>query len=243
MWLSKTFYPKLYRDLLFDADGVLLNFKESENQALPRAFAFFSCPFDERVKRVYEKINGDLWTALERGEVTKEEVLLTRFGKTFRALGKDYPAPEVSSETFERIYQNYLAEGAYVYPETLEVIRKLALRFDLYIVTNGVANTQERRLRETGLYDFFLQIFISERIGAPKPSPRFFAYVEKHIRDFDKEKALLIGDSLSADIQGAQNAGLDAYFLNREGQPLPEGMGIKGTGRSLWDVCRDLEIR
>ncbi len=209
-----------YTTVLFDADNTLLNFDKDENCALRKVMELYGVPVTEENIKTYVEINQGMWKALERGELTKPELKRTRFRKFFDAIGF-----ETDADVFEvnEKYLSLLGEGGNTLDGAVDLCRELKEEgYDLYIVTNGVANTQKNRLTRSGLLPYFTDIFVSETVGHQKPKKEYFDYVLSHIRETDKEKIILVGDSLTSDIKGAMNAGLKSVWLNLKGQKLPE---------------------
>ena len=200
---------KDYQFLFFDLDDTLLDFKAAENLALPKLFAAHKFPLTPEVQAVYHEINSGLWQALEQGAITREELMATRFGKTFEHFGHAADGLALDTE-----YRGYLAESKVFVEGALEVIKTLAPTHALYITSNGIAETQNKRLQVTGLAPYFKQVFVSEDTGYQKPMKPFFDYVFDRIPNFDKAKAMIIGDSYSADITGGARAGIDTCWLN-----------------------------
>ena len=118
------------------------------------------------------------------------------------------------------------ARGDALLPGALELVRDLSAQYELYIVTNGNAATQKTRLERSGLMDYVNSYFVSEDAGAAKPDVRYFDYVFSRIPGFGKEEALLIGDSLTSDMQGAKNVGIDSLWYCPQGGEAPEGLAI-----------------
>ena len=131
------------------------------------------------------------------------------FFKLFNELGI-----EEDGVAFEDEYQWNLGHGAYLIKHAIEILEYLSKKYDLYVVTNGVASTQYNRLKLLDLNKYFKDIFISEEIGYQKPKIEFFDYCFRHIEHFDKDKALIIGDSLTSDMQGGINAQIDTCWYN-----------------------------
>ncbi|WP_042477195.1 YjjG family noncanonical pyrimidine nucleotidase [Bacillus ndiopicus] len=204
---------KKYQHLLFDLDDTLLDFGAAEDMALHRLFEEQGIPLTEDVEVKYRQINAGLWTRFEHGEITRDEVITTRFAKLFEAFGQ-----EVDGEQFDEKYRNYLAESKVFVPGAWELVNQLAHKFDLYLVTNGVSTTQYKRLQITGLAPLFKNVFVSEDTGYQKPMKGYFDYVFDRIPNFNTEAALIIGDSFSADIVGGIHAGIDTCWFNQQGK-------------------------
>ena len=202
---------KRYDVLLFDADNTLLDFDANEKES-------FRCLMrDMGEDRTYKTMNDALWKKIERREISVEEGVNTRFAAFMERYGK-----QVDGRAWERVYRSYLNRGTQEMPYVHQVLARLQKEFRLYVITNGVEETQVFRMNGAGLTGYFQDMFISGRIGCGKPSREFFAYVKAHIPDFRKETALVIGDSLTSDIQGGHDAGLDTCWLVRQRDARPE---------------------
>lgn len=204
-----------YKKLLLDVDGTLLNFDASAARALEILFERRNYPYNEAVFPLYDKINQSLWERYERGEMPRERVLTERFDLLFAELGISEPG-----RAFETDFRDALENNPIWMNGAEEILQYLQPKYDMYIVTNGVASTQRKRLAATGLDKYVKDVFISEIIGAQKPQKAFFDYCIEHIGPCDPEEILLIGDSLSADILGANMAGIPSCWFNPGGKPL-----------------------
>lgn len=205
-----------YRFLLFDADDTLLDFEAAERDGLAKMFSELGLTLDGERRKRYAVLNKSLWKRLDEGELTRDELLLIRFGKFFEQEGID-----ADGVLAEKIYRGHLSEGHETVAGAKELLEDLGKKYEIYVVTNGLAQTQIRRMHESGLDRLVRGTFISEQIGFNKPELGFFEYVEKHIPNFDKSEALIIGDSLSSDIQGGINAGIDTCWFDRENRTVP----------------------
>lgn len=205
-----------YTTLLFDVDDTILDFKAAELQGLAKLFEHYGYHLNDSLLKRYQIVNQGLWKAFEENKCTREEVLNTRFGLFFEQLGK-----KVDSVAVEKEYRQYLNQGTQRLGNSLDIVADLADKADLYVVTNGVAKTQYQRLEAAKLLPYFKDIFVSETIGYQKPRIEFFQHVFNKIAPVDLEKTVIIGDSLSSDIKGGQNAGIDTIWLNVNQQETP----------------------
>ncbi len=199
--------------LLFDADGTLLDFSASEKKALAKTFTEYRLPFTDAVYQWHLVNNAKLWQDYEKGIIDRKTVLYTRFVRLFTHFG--YAG---DGAAFEDSYRHNLDHACEVLPEAPEVVQTLSKTHNLYIVTNGVASTQETRIGDSGLKPYFKDIFISEYLGSQKPQKAFFDQCFARIPDFDPTLALIIGDSLTSDIKGGNNAGIETCWFNPNGE-------------------------
>lgn len=200
---------KNYRNLLFDLDDTLLDFGAAEKQALPKIFETLGVALTDEVRAKYKEINTGLWQALEEGTITREQLMEGRFAITLKHFGV-----EVDGKAVDARYRSFLAESKVFVEGAFDIIQQLSKDYDLYIVSNGISETQHKRLHHTGLYPYFKGIFVSEDTGYQKPMKPFFDYVFERIANFDLKETLIIGDSFSADMIGGAGAGIDTCWLN-----------------------------
>lgn len=197
--------------VLWDIDGTLLDFLQSEAHGIRTCFSLFhlgECT-DEMLEQ-YSAINRKWWEKLERGEHTKQEILEGRFREFFTAKG----LPTDCVADFNAAYQIHLGDKAFFFEGAKETVTALKERgYAQYAVTNGTAVAQDRKLKNSGLDQLLDGVFISERIGFEKPDPRFFDTVFAAI-PFERSEAVIIGDSLTGDMQGGINAGLAHWWFN-----------------------------
>ncbi len=209
--------------LLWDIDGTVLNFLEAEKNAIRMGFAEFSLgTCTDEMLRVYSAINEKYWQRLERGEMSKPEILVGRFREFFSR----YHLPIDTAEEFNRRYQTNLGETICFNDNAFELITGLKNRVFEYAVTNGTEVAQEKKLRRSGLDRVFDGVFISERLGAEKPSRQFFDHVFAAIGNPDPDEVMIIGDSLTSDMPGGLNAGIRTCWYNPRHLALPEGMTL-----------------
>ncbi|WP_343210381.1 YjjG family noncanonical pyrimidine nucleotidase [Anaerolentibacter hominis] len=208
-----------FRTLLLDVDGTLLDFKACEKAALEQVFKKYGIALTEEVRKTYHEINNELWGRYEKGEIDRDTVIYTRFGRLFELTGVDG-----DGIAFEDDYQELLGESHVLMDGALEVVDYLSKRYDLYVVTNGVTQTQIQRLSDSGLMPYMKEVFVSSDTGYQKPQKEYFDYCFVRIPDFDGSRALIVGDSLSSDILGGNRAGISTCWMNPEGQPIEDGI-------------------
>lgn len=196
--------------IFFDLDETLFDFPLAERLAISETFSELGiAPTDENIER-YSKINRWCWDGLERGELTRERLIILRFEMLFDELSLD----GLSAEGAQKIYENALGSQHPFIDGAEEILSELCEKYELYAVTNGLYSVQSRRIKDAGLDRFFKGYFISEKIGYSKPMREFFESVFEKISDFDKDKSIIIGDSLQSDILGGKNAGIKTCHYN-----------------------------
>ena len=214
-----------YDVILFDADNTLFDFDRAEEEALRATLARYGLPVTARAVAAYLAINRELWARFDRGEVSREWLVVERFARLLRTLGR--PGDPAA---MNRAYLTRLGEGAFLLPGAEALCRALAPRCTLAIVTNGVALAQRARFEASPLRDVVPWLFISEEVGASKPDPAFFAPVLRALGEPDRARVLMVGDNLLTDIRGGINAGLDTAWFNPN--HLPGGPDVRPT----WEV-------
>lgn len=222
----------MYHTILWDVDQTLLDFEKSQDYALRFSFGQLKLEINEQIIRRYASINDAYWKRLELGEVTKKELLTGRFDTLFEEL----QITEFSGQDIAPIYQKALGSVYYFMDDSLELCKKLKGKVRQYTVTNGVASTQRNKLELSGLADIMDGIFISEEIGFEKPDVRFFQACFRQIPDFQAEKTLIVGDSLTSDIKGGNLANIACCWYNQTHKPDTSGLRIDYEISNLWEV-------
>lgn len=194
--------------LFLDLDDTVLDFGATERKSIIRLLEDVGAEPTEEIIRRYHDINLEHWKRLERGEITRKQIS-NRFDVLFGELGMN-----VSTRECEVRYRRYLSEGTDVLPGAREALEKLVKQYRLFAATNSTAAVQYGRLQRTGLGGYFEKLFISEELGANKPSVDFYRRAFVQIPDFDPAKAIMVGDSLTSDIQGGINAGIRTCWIN-----------------------------
>lgn len=200
---------RIYKTILLDADDTIFDFDACESEALRLAFEKYSYPYNNEIKMVYKDINKALWQQYEKGIIDKNTVIYTRFRHLFDNLGINN-----DGKAFEDIYQELLGMQHFLIEDATEVVQYLYNKYDLYVVTNGVTRTQLRRFRESAFEQYMKRIFVSEETGYQKPMKEYFDYCFERIENLELDKTIIIGDSLSSDIKGGNNAGITTCWYN-----------------------------
>ncbi|MCR5576200.1 MAG: YjjG family noncanonical pyrimidine nucleotidase [Oscillospiraceae bacterium] len=199
--------------ILIDLDNTILDFNAAERSALSRALTELGVPFSETVLELYHVLNIRHWEMLEDGLLTRDEVLVKRFEALYRELG-------IEADAFrtQLLYESNLSEGHWFVPGAEALLETLYGKYRLFICSNGVGSVQDGRIASAGIAPYFEDIFISERIGGNKPERAFFEACFARIPGFDRERALILGDSLTSDIRGGVNAGIRTCWFNPQGR-------------------------
>lgn len=223
--------PNPYQWLLFDADDTLFDYQKAEGLALARAFERAGQRFDPATLPTYRELNHALWLGVERGEVTPDVVRVRRFEQFFAAIGSP-----LQPEPFTNIYQECLADSSELIDGANEVLGALARRYRCAIVTNGLSDVQHRRINKSPIKAHIEAVFVSQEVGAAKPSAAYFDAVFAKIGQPERSAVLIIGDSLTSDIRGGADYGLDTCWFNPGGKPRPD------QPRITYEIARLAEL-
>jgi len=198
--------------VLLDIDDTILDFKECERNAIKKTMEKYGITSNDELINKYSTINKGLWELFEKKEITKPELLVKRFELFFNPLGVFENANEINNA-----YLNYLSDEVFFVKDAVEFCKKLKEKCRVYVITNAVKATQERRLIKSGLLECFDRVFISEDAGYQKPDVRFFEYVYKEIGKPEKDEMIVLGDSKTSDIQGGINFNISTCWFNKYG--------------------------
>lgn len=221
-----------FNTILWDIDQTLLDFAKSQEYALKYSLEQFGRKMDEGILARYDEINAAYWKRHELGEISVNELQVRRFDTLFLQSG----ITGISSKDFHAVYQNALGSVFYFRDDAYQLCSRLKGKVRQYAVTNGNASTQRNKLRLSGLDQIFEDIFISEEIGCPKPQNLYFERCFQKIENFQKDQTLIVGDSLSSDMQGGNNAGIVCCWYNPNGKENHTGLRIDYEIQNLWEV-------
>ncbi len=223
-----------YPYLLFDADNTLFDFDRANRVAFEATCKAVGLTCSDELLRRYEAHNNACWTMFDRGEASKEFIVVERFRRFFAELGLDAD-PELANHT----HLSTLATCSFPMAHSVEVCKRLAETHRLFLVTNAVASVQRGRLARAEIKPYLEAAFISEEAGAQKPTREYFDYVFAHIDGITRDNCLVVGDSLTSDIQGAVNYGLPSCWFNPKHIKRPNGLRIDyeiADLRELYDI-------
>lgn len=195
--------------LFLDLDDTILDFQKAERLALAKTLESFGLPPTDTVLARYHEINREHWERLERKELTRQQVLVGRFAALFAEMGLSAQAEQVA-----RAYEENLSQGHYFLPGAEGALKSLSKKYKLYLASNGTARVQAGRLKSAGIIPFFQEIFVSEEMGYNKPDPAYFDACFARIPGFRKDRAMMVGDSLTSDILGGIQAGIATCWVN-----------------------------
>ncbi|MBE6067673.1 MAG: noncanonical pyrimidine nucleotidase, YjjG family [Clostridium lundense] len=199
-----------YEVILFDADDTLFDFKKSEREAFKNTMLEFSIKYDESYHlKIYQEINTVIWKGFEQGLITQEKLKVERFKRLSDKLNIGF-----DETSFAKSYIEHLADASFLYDDSIDLIENLNKSYKLSIITNGLTFVQDGRIRKSIISKYFADIVISEEILISKPNPKIFEHALKNINHTNKSKVLMVGDSLTSDIQGGINFGIDTCWYN-----------------------------
>ena len=204
--------------LFLDLDNTILDFNKAESIAIRKTMAAYGLEPTDALAARYSAINDLHWKALERGEMTRDQVVTGRFAVFFGENGITVDPAAVA-----HTYEQFLSTGHWFLPGAEETVKqKLFGKYKLYLASNGTAVVQKGRMTSADLYPYFEQSFVSQDLGHNKPSKAYFDAAFARIPGFDPDECLMVGDSLTSDILGGKNAGLRTVWVNPGHKTAPE---------------------
>ena len=223
--------------LFLDLDNTILDFTKAESIAIRKTMSVYGLEPTDALAARYSEVNDRHWKALERGELTRDQVVVGRFAAFFGEQGIAVDAAAVA-----KTYETLLSQGHYFLPGAEEAVKeKLFGKYKLYLAANGTAVVQKGRMTSADLYPYFEESFVSQELGHNKPSLEYFQAAFARIPGFDPKECLMVGDSLTSDILGGKRAGLRTVWVNPHHKTAPEDLKPDYEIENLADLPALLE--
>ena len=221
-----------YKILLFDADETLFDFHRCEAEAFQSSLKKMGVegPFEELLAS-YQEISREMWSAYERGQISKQSLREDRWRRLSQA-----HSLEISTRRVSELYLEELGSFGYLLPKAEQVCAELSKSFRMEIVTNGFDQVQRQRFHNSGLKPYFEALYSSEQCGSAKPQRAIFDYVLSALDSTDRSEILMIGDRLQSDILGGNNAGIATCWYNPSRQSNTTGIVPKFEINSLLEL-------
>ncbi|QQO10240.1 YjjG family noncanonical pyrimidine nucleotidase [Breznakiella homolactica] len=220
-----------YDVVFIDADDTLFDYAAAERFSLEQSFGEWELPYSDSVLELYAAVNKKLWAEYEQGTVTQEDLRVIRFEKIFGELGIGGD-PGV----FSKVYLSWLARSSFLLPGAEKICAYLSGKYTTAVITNGIRDVQVSRIRDSAIRDYIGSLIVSEEAGCAKPNPAIFEYAAEKLRYKDKERMIMVGDSLSSDIQGGINYGIDTCWINAKQLEVPGNIRPTYCIRSLEEI-------
>lgn len=199
-----------FSTLLMDADDTLFDFTACEYNALEKTMEAFGLEFNERIHKCFSEINSGLWRQFEKNRITRSELRVRRFSRLLEeCFSSSMPADDLADA-----YVEQLSMQAVLFDESEEAVKELSKYYAIYIITNGLKTVQYGRFSRIPLKQYLKGLFISDEMGVQKPSAEYFRLVMEKIDEKDADRILVVGDSLTSDMQGGRNAGLHTCLFD-----------------------------
>jgi 2-haloacid dehalogenase len=226
-----------YKWLLLDADGTLFDYDKAEATALEKTFKQTSHSFESSYVGVYRRINEQIWLDFEQGKISQARLRIIRFELLLEAVNV-----ESDPAIFCKRYLKHLADGAYLIEDAEEIVRSLYGKIGLLLITNGLKEVQRSRLAKSTIGEYFAAIVISDEIGVAKPNGGIFDVAFSRMGHPRKEEVLIVGDSLTSDIKGGSDYGIDTCWFNPEQKPCELNVEIRYEIRRLSELLDIVEV-
>ncbi len=227
----------MIKAVFIDIDDTLLDFDAYVRTSIRDGFSVYGLgEYTEETYQTFRRENTKIWHELEKGTITFEQLLNTRFTRVFAALGIEFDGP-----TFETYFRGRLFDSAIPVEGAMEALTYLKKRYPLYAASNGPCEQQKNRLRVGGMFDFFEDCFISEQIGHSKPSKEYFDYCLQKLNEGREipilpSEIIMIGDSLTSDMDGAIGSGLVSCFFDKKKSGQTGGRKVDYVITSLSEI-------
>lgn len=222
-----------YSHILFDLDGTLFDYDKAESEALKNTFLHLDLIFDSAYLQIYRKLNSQIWQDFEKGIISQKELKTKRFANLSDALNIEFD-PQIFSDN----YLLNLSKGTSLIDGCEELLSQLNSNTNMYLITNGLTIVQKPRIKNSSIGHYFNAVIISEEVGCAKPHKEIFDIAFDKMNNPDKEKVLIIGDSLSSDIAGGINYGINTCWYNPNFKEIENGINPTYEIKHLLDLLK-----
>ena len=204
----------MIKAVLIDIDNTLLDFRKCSKESMCLAAEDFGIDFPENYFEIFTEINNGLWEKIEKGELTRQGLFKVRWNLIFEAMGIKADGP-----AFDELFREYIKKSANPVDGAKEILEYLSEKYYVCVASNSAFEQQKARLDKAGMLPYIKEIFTSEEIGFAKPSTEFFEACVNGHSSFGKDEIMLIGDSITADIEGGKKFGLKTCWFNFDKKP------------------------
>lgn len=216
---------------MFDADGTLFDFDQAAAHALKATFFQYELPYEPQYIERYLEINRSLWALFEKGQIEAAELKSLRFARLLESLNRKADPSQMNED-----YLGHLADGSMLLKGAKELVEELHGKVKMMLITNGFQKVQRPRLERSGIENYFESVVVSDEVGVAKPDPQIFEHSFSTMGNPSKEDVLIIGDSLSSDIKGGNNYGIDTCWYNPQHKQRPDQMPITHEVKNLAQI-------
>ena len=230
----------MIKNILWDLDNTLIDFDIAEKNAIEYLFEKYnlgSCT--KQMLKTYKKINKLYWKKIEKNEISKKDGLIQRYIDFFNI----YNIDKNIATQFNEEYQHALGDTIVYLDDSYEIVKSLKGKINQYLVSNGSSKAQRKKLKNSKFDTLFDNIFLSEETGYEKPHEEFFNYVFEKIGLKDKSSTIIVGDSITSDIQGGVNAGIKTVWYNRFGKGHNKNPRVDYEIRNLKEIYDIIDIK
>lgn len=205
---------KRFDIVLLDADETVFDFKRAEAHSFKLMLESFGVEYSDERLALYSAINLSMWKALEKGEVSRERLKTLRFERFFSEIGVE----GIDCVAVNDSYLTNLSNSTFMLPGAPEFVKELSDYCKIYLATNGLTKAQTGRFSQSAIKDYIDGVFISEQIGYAKPDKAYFDYIFNELGITDTSRIIMLGDSLTSDMQGGKNAGITTCRYSANGE-------------------------
>ena len=223
---------KMIKAVFIDIDDTLLDFSKCAEYSMSESFKDFGLQFEKFMFPVFEEINAGLWHRLEKSEITKSDL----YGKRWFTVLGEFGITNIDGYEFEKHFQKHISESAEKVDGAKDLLAYLSSKYKIYAASNGPQEQQIKRLKKAKLLEYFTDVFTSELLGVQKPESAFFDNCFGNLDNIRPEEAVLIGDSLHADISGGIKYNMTTIWFNKKNSGKAENILPDFTVNSLTEI-------